>query len=100
MIRANVVGASGYAGGELIRLLLSSPGVALQGASSESLAGKPIGRAHPNLRGATDLGFTTLSELEPADIRAGLRLYLAAWAVTGLVIAGLWWASGGHLIVP
>ncbi len=40
------------------------------------------------------------SELGPVDIRAGLRLYLAAWIVTALVIAGLWWASGGHLTVP
>jgi adenosylcobinamide-phosphate synthase len=37
------------------------------------------------------------SDLNPKDIRAGLHLYLAAWTVTGLVILGLWWASGGHL---
>ena len=29
-------------------------------------------------------------DLTPEDIRAGLRLYLAAWAVTALVIVGLW----------
>ena len=37
------------------------------------------------------------SELGPADIRAGLRLYLAAWALTAVLIAGLWWVAGVHL---
>ncbi len=68
MIRANVVGGSGYTGGELLRLLLSHPDVAIQGTSSESLAGKPVGRAHPNLRGVTELKFRPLADLEPADI--------------------------------
>lgn len=66
-MRVNIVGASGYTGGELLRLLLSHPNVAIQGASSESLAGKPVGRAHPNLRGVTDLKFCSFAELEPAD---------------------------------
>lgn len=67
MIRVNVVGASGYTGGELLRLLLSHPDVEIQGASSESLAGKPVGRAHPNLRGLIDSKFCRITELAPAD---------------------------------
>jgi N-acetyl-gamma-glutamyl-phosphate/LysW-gamma-L-alpha-aminoadipyl-6-phosphate reductase len=49
-------------------LLLSHPDVEIQGASSESLAGKSVGRAHPNLRGVTDLKFCPLAELDPADL--------------------------------
>jgi len=33
------------------------------------------------------------SELGPVDIRAGLRLYIAAWAMTALLTAGLWAAA-------
>src|SRR5207247_9616918 len=32
------------------------------------MAGKPIGRAHPNLRKVTDLSFTPHSDLEPCDL--------------------------------
>lgn len=67
-MQVNIVGGSGYTGGELLRLLLSHPQVEIQGASSESLAGKPVGRAHPNLRGVTDLKFSKLDELAPADV--------------------------------
>ncbi|HJS75643.1 MAG TPA: N-acetyl-gamma-glutamyl-phosphate reductase [Vicinamibacteria bacterium] len=68
MWSASVVGASGYAGGELLRLLLGHGGVSLQQASSESFAGKPLARAHPHLRGLTDLRFETLGALRPADV--------------------------------
>jgi N-acetyl-gamma-glutamyl-phosphate/LysW-gamma-L-alpha-aminoadipyl-6-phosphate reductase len=62
-----VVGGSGYVGGELVRLLLGHPEVTLTQVTSDSLAGKPLGRAHPNLRRATSLSFVPRSELRPAD---------------------------------
>jgi LysW-gamma-L-alpha-aminoadipyl-6-phosphate/LysW-L-glutamyl-5-phosphate reductase len=65
---ASVVGASGYAGGELLRLLLAHGSVSLRQATSESLAGKPLARAHPHLRGLTDRNFESIAALEPADI--------------------------------
>jgi [amino group carrier protein]-6-phospho-L-2-aminoadipate/5-phospho-L-glutamate reductase len=63
-----IVGASGYAGGELLRLLLSHGGVTVREASSESFAGRAVSRAHPNLRGMTDLRFRRFEELEPVDV--------------------------------
>ncbi len=63
-----VVGGSGYAGGELVRLLLGHPDVTLGQVTSESMAGKPLARAHPNLRRATSLSFVPRSELRPADV--------------------------------
>lgn len=57
MIRAAVVGAAGYTGGELIRLLLSHPEVGEKGlvAVSSSSAGRPLAEVHPDLDGWTDL---------------------------------------------
>lgn len=68
MWTASVVGASGYVGGELLRLLLGHESISVHQASSESLAGKPLSRAHPHLRGLTDLRFCRFEELTPADI--------------------------------
>lgn len=68
MRSVGIVGASGYAGGELLRLLLSHQGVSVREASSESFAGKAVVRAHPNLRGSTDLRFRRFDELEPVDV--------------------------------
>ena len=58
MIRAGIIGGSGYTGGELIRLLLGHPGVRLEFVFSHTRAGKPLHHAHPDLLGRTDLCFT------------------------------------------
>lgn len=50
MIRASILGATGYSGGELIRLLLNHPNVQLKYLTSESSAGKPVSAVHPELR--------------------------------------------------
>ncbi|MBN1316024.1 MAG: N-acetyl-gamma-glutamyl-phosphate reductase [Anaerolineales bacterium] len=68
MIRAAIAGASGYAGGELLRLLLSHPEVEVVQITSETYAGQFAYFVHPNLRGHTNLKFTRLVELEPCDI--------------------------------
>ena len=49
---------AGYAGRELIRLLLAHPSVTLAAVTSRSLAGQPLWQAHPSLRGQTDLVFS------------------------------------------
>ncbi|HTT16871.1 MAG TPA: N-acetyl-gamma-glutamyl-phosphate reductase [Thermoplasmata archaeon] len=63
-----VVGGSGFVGGEVVRLLLGHPDVTVTQVTSESMAGRPLFRAHPNLRRATDLVFARRSELKPADV--------------------------------
>ncbi|HKB25829.1 MAG TPA: N-acetyl-gamma-glutamyl-phosphate reductase [Methylomirabilota bacterium] len=60
MTRVAVAGASGYMGAELLRILLGHPKVTLTGATSDRLAGTPLGRAYPHLRGVTDLSFHDL----------------------------------------
>ena len=67
-MKVGIVGGSGYTGGELLRLLLRHPKVEVAQVTSDSMAGKPIGRAHPNLRKVTDLTFTPHSDLEPCDL--------------------------------
>ncbi len=57
-MKAAVVGASGYVGGELLRLLLQHPSVDLTAATSDRLAGEYLFRVHPNLRGVTEMKFS------------------------------------------
>lgn len=66
-MRVSVVGASGYTGGEALRVLLGHPRVEVAQAVSESFAGKPVWKAHPNLRRVTDLMFSGPDELRPVD---------------------------------
>ena len=57
-MQVTIIGASGYAGGELIRLLLMHPNTEITAATSRSLAGKSITSQHPHLTGLTSLSFT------------------------------------------
>ncbi len=58
-MKASIVGASGYAGGELLRLLLDHPEVEVSQATSESHLGEFVYQQHPNLRKRTALKFTS-----------------------------------------
>ncbi|RPJ85235.1 MAG: N-acetyl-gamma-glutamyl-phosphate reductase [Acidobacteria bacterium] len=66
-IRVSIVGASGYVGGELLRLLLAHPSVDIATATSERHAGTPVSVLHPNLRRISDLSFSAKACLEPCD---------------------------------
>ncbi len=66
--RVSIVGASGYGGGELLRLLLGHPNVTVHQVTSESNAGNYVYSIHPNLRKATNLQFVSSKVLEPTDI--------------------------------
>jgi N-acetyl-gamma-glutamyl-phosphate/LysW-gamma-L-alpha-aminoadipyl-6-phosphate reductase len=57
MVRVGVVGASGYAGGELLRLLLKHGKVDLTFATANRHVGELLFRVHPNLRGMTEMQF-------------------------------------------
>ncbi|MEV7567422.1 N-acetyl-gamma-glutamyl-phosphate reductase [Streptomyces tanashiensis] len=48
-VRVAVAGASGYAGGELLRLLASHPGVEIGAVTAHSSAGRPLGTVQPHL---------------------------------------------------
>jgi N-acetyl-gamma-glutamyl-phosphate reductase len=58
LIKAGIIGGAGYTGGELIRLLIHHPGVAVSFIHSRSNAGKPVYAVHQDLIGDTELNFT------------------------------------------
>ena len=62
MIKVGIVGATGYAGVELIRLLLAHPEVEITRLTSRAEAGVRVDRLFPNLRGAIDSAFEILLE--------------------------------------
>lgn len=67
-MRVGIVGAGGYAGGELLRLLLGHPEVREVVPGSASLAGKPVAVAHPNLRGRAPLAFVPYADVDGCDV--------------------------------
>ncbi len=58
MIKAGIVGGTGYTGVELLRLLARHPQVELQAITSRAEAGQPVSVLFPNLRGKLDLVFS------------------------------------------
>ncbi|MDJ0757231.1 MAG: N-acetyl-gamma-glutamyl-phosphate reductase [Ardenticatenaceae bacterium] len=68
MNTVSIVGASGYTGGELLRLLLAHPGVTVKQITSRQYAGRFARLVHPNLRGFTNLKFVDPDQLEPCDL--------------------------------
>ncbi|HWD42881.1 MAG TPA: N-acetyl-gamma-glutamyl-phosphate reductase, partial [Actinomycetota bacterium] len=60
---AGVLGASGYAGAELLRLLAGHPDLDVAWAAGEQAAGQPLVSRYPGLRAAYgELAFCTLDE--------------------------------------
>ena len=68
MIRIGILGAAGYTGGELIRLLLNHPEAEIVFANSESNAGNPVADVHEGLLGDTDLSFTDQMPFDQVDV--------------------------------
>jgi [amino group carrier protein]-6-phospho-L-2-aminoadipate/5-phospho-L-glutamate reductase len=67
-LRVGIAAASGYTGGELLRLLLTHSGVEVTQITSESSAGKFAHQIHPHLRGQMALRFITQDALQPVDV--------------------------------
>lgn len=57
--KIGIVGGAGYAGGELLRVLLHHPAVSISFIQSRSQAGLPVHAVHTDLIGETDLVFTS-----------------------------------------
>jgi len=74
MIRASVAGASGYAGGELLRLLAGHPGLELAALAAGGRAGEPLAAVHPSLSG---LGDRSLVETDAATLADADIVFLA-----------------------
>jgi len=66
--RVAIVGGSGYVGGELLRLLLFHPSVEVVQVTSRTHPGEYVYTLHPNLRGSTDLRFSSNDDLAGCDV--------------------------------
>ena len=68
MVRVGILGAAGYTGGELIRLLINHPQAEIVFANSESNAGNLICDVHEGLMGETDMHFTAEMPFGEVDV--------------------------------
>lgn len=68
MIKVGILGAAGYTGGELIRLLINHPEAEIVFANSESNAGNKVADVHEGLLGDTELEFTAEMPFDKVDI--------------------------------
>lgn len=68
MINVGILGAAGYTGGELIRLLINHPSVNIVFANSESNAGNKVYDVHEGLLGETEMEFTSEMPFDKVDV--------------------------------
>lgn len=68
MINVGIIGAAGYTGGELLRILLHHSGVDIQFVHSNSQAGKSVCDLHTDLIGDTDLVFTSTLDFSKTEL--------------------------------
>lgn len=68
MVKVGILGAAGYTGGELIRLLLNHPEAEIVFANSGSNAGNKIADVHGGLLGETDMEFTDQMPFDEVDV--------------------------------
>ncbi len=68
MIKVGIIGGSGYAAGELIRILINHPDVDLKWVHSRSVAGQRIVDVHQGLYGEIDMNFSHTYDLNDIDV--------------------------------
>jgi len=68
MIKVGIIGGSGYAAGELIRILINHPDVDLRWVHSRTVAGQRIVDVHQGLHGEIDMNFSSKLDLPGIDV--------------------------------
>ena len=96
MTKIGVVGASGYTGLELMRILRRHPECELVAATSEQKAGQPVAEAFPALRGIVDLDFESMDP-EALGARCDAAFVCLPHATAAVAVAGL--RKGGARVV-
>jgi N-acetyl-gamma-glutamyl-phosphate reductase len=85
--RVAVAGASGYAGGELLRLLADHPALEIAAVTAGSSAGRRVADLHPNLAGARRVAELTLQPHGPAALAGCDLVFLALPAGESAAVA-------------
>lgn len=83
-MKAAVIGAAGFAGIELVRILLRHPAFELVAATSDASAGESIADHYPAFAGVTDLAFCANADLDAAELSVA---FLAVPHTAALAIA-------------
>jgi len=87
-MKVAIIGASGYAGGELIRLLQYHSDAEVTCATSRKLAGTPVAQIHPHLKGFTDLPFSNpATDAIDADVAFLAVPHTAAMTYAGKLVS-------------
>jgi N-acetyl-gamma-glutamyl-phosphate reductase len=85
--RVAVAGASGYAGGELLRLLAGHPDLEIGAITAGGSAGKTVGEVHPHLAGAAGLAGQVFEPHDPARLAGCDLVFLALPAGESAAVA-------------
>jgi N-acetyl-gamma-glutamyl-phosphate reductase len=91
-----VAGASGYTGGELLRLLVGHPRVTITAVTSEKSAGSPVSSVFPSLASVLPLSFEALA---PEAIAARADLVFLALPHTKSLVPAAACLAAGKLVV-
>jgi len=95
-LKVAVVGASGYTGGELLRLLAHHPRIEVAHVTAETHAGRPVASIFPSLRGLFDL---TCEPLDPATVaRAADVAFLCLPHKTSMEVGAALHGLGGRVL--
>lgn len=65
-MKVSVLGATGYAGAELLRILYNHPQAKVVHITSESHTGEKIADLYPHLRGCYDMVLESMKDIEPS----------------------------------
>ncbi|MDR0345739.1 MAG: N-acetyl-gamma-glutamyl-phosphate reductase [Nocardiopsaceae bacterium] len=84
-VRVAVAGASGYAGGELLRLIGGHPDLELGPVTGDASAGTPVTAAHPQLTGLASRSF---GPTDPDQLAAADLVFMALPAPESAALAG------------
>ncbi len=76
-MRVSILGVSGYAGGELVRLMHDHPAFEVTFLGGKDSAGQTLGEVHPHLAGSSEASMR-IGELEPAMIAEAADLVFSA----------------------
>lgn len=94
-LKVAIVGASGFTGSELARLLISHPEVTISMITSESHVGKPFSDLHPQFYSRLDIPLESADQVEKVDVDV---IFLALPHGVSMDFVARWKDKGSKII--